>query len=300
MAILQRRLNIQHEGTGNPVRRRRHVIFLCDPTAHHSALLCFRELVAQEEPRAATGQDGSTNTRTVTFEVIELGVDDRTCTVDVAQLENELQKCANRSLKDDSVLSSSCLPADAQNPEILPIVVLNAGSNVTGVQLDVSRINILIHTYNGIACWDFAAVSSHGKIDVNPAMETDSTATECRNAASTDVAFFSPHKLLGGPGASGFLVIKKRLLQNPVPSVPGGGVVFYVSRGAHAYIHNVEEREEGGTPSILGDIRCGLVYRLHTLLPHHHISAREDKFSDYLRRQWASHPRYVFRYRATV
>ena len=31
---------------------------------------------------------------------------------------------------------------------------------------------------------------------------------------------------------------------------------------AHRYLENLEEREEGGTPNILGAIRCGLVFHL--------------------------------------
>ena len=61
-----------------------------------------------------------------------------------------------------------------------------------------------------------------------------------------DAVFFSPHKFVGGvdsPGTKkimsylspqfecceGILVIKKKLFKNPVPSVCGGGTVFFVS-----------------------------------------------------------------------
>ncbi len=78
-----------------------------------------------------------------------------------------------------------------------------------------------------------------------------------------DAAFLSPHKFLGGPGSSGVLVIKKSLLRNSVPTVAGGGTVFYVSDEGHSYIQNFEEREEAGTPNIVADIRCGMVFNLH-------------------------------------
>ena len=50
------------------------------------------------------------------------------------------------------------------------------------------------------------------------------------SAALQDAIFFSPHKLVGGPGAPGVLVVKRRLLSRAkVPTQPGGGTVFFVT-----------------------------------------------------------------------
>jgi hypothetical protein len=70
--------------------------------------------------------------------------------------------------------------------------------------------------------------------------------------------------LLGGPGCPGVLVAKKRLLPPPsvAPTASGGGTVFFVTRDSHRYLSNREEREEGGTPGVVGDIRMGLVMHL--------------------------------------
>ena len=40
--------------------------------------------------------------------------------------------------------------------------------------------------------------------------------------------------------------------------MPGGGTVAYVNPDAHRYVDDIEHREEGGTPSIIGAIRAGL------------------------------------------
>jgi hypothetical protein len=77
-----------------------------------------------------------------------------------------------------------------------------------------------------------------------------------------DAVFVSPHKLIGGPGTPGVLVVRRDLLRNEVPVVPGGGTVQYVSPDHHSYIHDAEHREEGGTPAIIESIRAGLVFRL--------------------------------------
>ena len=70
----------------------------------------------------------------------------------------------------------------------------------------------------------------------------------------------------GGPGCPGVLVTKKRLLP-PASTAPsgssiGGGTVFFVTQDSHRYLSNREEREEGGTPGIVADIRMGLVMHL--------------------------------------
>lgn len=75
--------------------------------------------------------------------------------------------------------------------------------------------------------------------------------------------FISGHKFLGGAGTPGLLVCKKRLFSNnKTPVVTGGGTVLFVSRTSHTYLENIEEREEGGTPDILGSIRLGLVFQM--------------------------------------
>lgn len=45
--------------------------------------------------------------------------------------------------------------------------------------------------------------------------------------AKTAIAM-SPHKLVGGVGAPGVLVVNKSVLINTVPNRPGGGTVFFV------------------------------------------------------------------------
>ncbi|EEY53740.1 aminotransferase, putative [Phytophthora infestans T30-4] len=81
-------------------------------------------------------------------------------------------------------------------------------------------------------------------------------------AAYKDAVFFSGHKFVGGPGSPGVLVVKKNLMSNEVPTMPGGGTVLFVTEKAHSYLANKVEREEGGTPDIVGSIRLGLAFEL--------------------------------------
>jgi selenocysteine lyase/cysteine desulfurase len=74
--------------------------------------------------------------------------------------------------------------------------------------------------------------------------------------------FLSPHKLIGGPSTVGVLVVRRALLTNRVPDVPGGGTVAYVNAVEHRYLDDPVQREEGGTPAIVDSIRTGLVFQL--------------------------------------
>ena len=44
-----------------------------------------------------------------------------------------------------------------------------------------------------------------------------------------DAVYISPHKFVGGPGSSGILVAKKKLLLSRTPHRVGGGPVFFVN-----------------------------------------------------------------------
>eukprot|EP00039_Didymoeca_costata_P005534 m.82303 g.82303 ORF g.82303 m.82303 type:complete len:1086 (+) comp12863_c0_seq3:256-3513(+) len=154
-----------------------------------------------------------------------------------------------------------------------------AASNVTGLVEKVDIVTKLVHEYNFLSCWDYAAAGPHMPLDMNPpGCEKEGTAK--------DVVFLSPHKFPGGPGAPGVLVIKKRLLTNAVPSVPGGGTVFYVTEDAHRYLENLEEREEGGTPNVIGSIRCGMVFQLWDAFGPKEIALREESITCKVLKAW--------------
>jgi hypothetical protein len=96
--------------------------------------------------------------------------------------------------------------------------------------------------------------------------------------AYKDVVFISPHKFVGGPGTPGVLVIRRELLRNRVPTVPGGGTVDYVNPTDHHYIADPAHREEGGTPAIVESIRAGLVFQLKQAVGNEVIRAHEEYF----------------------
>jgi selenocysteine lyase/cysteine desulfurase len=154
----------------------------------------------------------------------------------------------------------------------LKIGSFSAASNVTGIITNTDSVTTMLHEHGAVACWDFAAAAPYVPIDMNNPDAPESL-------ASKDVIFISPHKFPGGPGTPGVLIIKKVLMKNRVPVIPGGGTVSYVSSDEHRYIDDPEHREEGGTPDIVGAIRAGLVFQLKENVGAEDIFAHEKEMA---------------------
>jgi selenocysteine lyase/cysteine desulfurase len=161
----------------------------------------------------------------------------------------------------------------------------SAASNVTGIRSDIGAITTLLHRHGAQSFWDYAAAGPYVPIDMNPAC-----GPEARLAAK-DAVFLSPHKFVGGPGTPGVLVVKKKLLRNRVPTLPGGGTVAYVSPAEHVYLADPVLREEGGTPAIIEAIRAGLVFQVKEAVGTECILAREESFVHRAIESWSRNPR---------
>ena len=84
----------------------------------------------------------------------------------------------------------------------------------------------------------------------------------------------------------GILVAKKNIFSLKPPKLCGGGTVNFVTRTCHEYSYDVEIREEGGTPDIIGCIRAGLVFQLKDAIDLNYIRAREDELVKRLHRRF--------------
>lgn len=143
----------------------------------------------------------------------------------------------------------------------------SAASNVTGILSPQDEIHQLLKQYGALSFWDFAGAAPYLPIDMNPA-----------GMEGKDAIFISPHKLIGGPGTPGLLICKKNLFTEGLPIVIGGGTVEYVTKSQQCYIKNIEVREEGGTPSILGSIRAGMAFKLKDTVGAEKIQAIEHQY----------------------
>lgn len=184
--------------------------------------------------------------------------------IDLEKLEEKLQEYKERPLKIGS---------------------FSAASNVTGIGSKTGEIAVLLHRYGALSFWDFAAAGPYVQVEMNMKLEG-----EYGHLAYKDAIFISPHKFIGGPGTPGVLVAKKQLFTNSVPAVPGGGTVAYVNAKEHRYIDDPTHREEGGTPSIIGAIRAGLVFQLKEAVGYENIRRKEGDFIKRAIASWSSNP----------
>jgi selenocysteine lyase/cysteine desulfurase len=159
----------------------------------------------------------------------------------------------------------------------------SAASNVTGIITETSAISSLLHEHGALSFWDFAAAAPYVAVEMRAPAE--------HGLDYKDAVFISPHKFVGGPQTPGVLAVRRDILTNRVPSVPGGGTVSYVSAFDHRYVDDQERREEGGTPAIVESIRAGLVFQLKEAVGPQEIRRRESDFIGRAIASWRTDPR---------
>jgi selenocysteine lyase/cysteine desulfurase len=155
----------------------------------------------------------------------------------------------------------------------IKIAAITSCSNVTGIFTPYNEIAAIMHQNNGLCFVDFACSAPYININMNPENVGE----------KLDAIYFSPHKFLGGPGSSGVLIFDSKLYTNKVPDNPGGGTVEWTNPwGEHAYVSNIEAREDGGTPGFLQVIRTALSIQLKDNMGVENILKREHELIDKL------------------
>jgi len=182
--------------------------------------------------------------------------------IDSGLLERELVKYADRPLRIGS---------------------FSAASNVTGIVSDTHGISALLHRHGALSFWDFAAAAPYVDITMYGGHDHDPLSYK-------DAIFLSPHKMIGGPSTPGVLVVRRELLENRVPDVPGGGTVAYVNPSEHRYLDDPAQREEGGTPAIVESIRAGLVFQLKQSVGIDVIRSHEESYLQRAVTSWLQEP----------
>ncbi len=134
----------------------------------------------------------------------------------------------------------------------------SAASNVTGIMTDVKTVSWMLKSHGALAIWDYAGGGPYMNMDIGLA----------------DAIVTSPHKFIGGPGASGVMILRKAAVRQTTPSLPGGGTVSFVSPWAHDYSDDLATREEAGTPNVIGDIRAALAFMVKDAIGQPFISDR--------------------------
>lgn len=150
----------------------------------------------------------------------------------------------------------------------LKIGCFTACSNVTGIQIPYHKLARIMHEHGGICIIDFAASAPYVDINMHPNDPLE----------HLDALVFSPHKFLGGPGASGVLVFNSSLYTLESPDQPGGGTVLWTNPwGEYRFFPDIEIREDGGTPGFLQAIRAALAVELKEQMNSELMLQREQQ-----------------------
>ncbi|WP_287885379.1 aminotransferase class V-fold PLP-dependent enzyme [Paracoccus sp. (in: a-proteobacteria)] len=152
----------------------------------------------------------------------------------------------------------------------------SAASNVTGTLTDVAAVTRILKAAGAKVVWDHAGGAPYLPIDMRLGM---------------DAVVISPHKFIGGPGASGITILRRDAVVADRPTLPGGGTVRFVSPENHDYAQSLEAREEGGTPNVIGDIRAALVFLTKAAVGQDAIDARNAEWLALGMARLRHHPR---------
>ncbi|HBS48810.1 MAG TPA: aminotransferase [Rhodobacteraceae bacterium] len=158
------------------------------------------------------------------------------------------------------------------------IVAMSAASNVTGICADVAAVTALVKRHGAAMVWDYAAGAPYLPMTMTP------------GGHEIDAIVFSPHKFIGGPGASGVLVLRRDAVRAARPYRTGGGTVDFVNGATHDYLAELEAREEGGTPNIPGDIRAALALIVKEVIGQEFITARNAALTARAFDAWGREP----------
>lgn len=148
---------------------------------------------------------------------------------------------------------------------------ISACSNVTGMRTDIRGVSRLLRKAGALFFVDYAASAPYEQIDCCPD----------DNENMIDGVFVSPHKFLGGDGACGLLVLRRSVYdQRLPPTMAGGGTVKAVSKAFQAYVDDIVERENAGTPGALQIYQCALAFEVKEALGPQRIEEREALLLD--------------------
>lgn len=127
------------------------------------------------------------------------------------------------------------------------IVTITACSNVTGIRTDIKRCIEIVKTSqfncDNYLFLDCACIGPYEKLDLS----------------QVDGIFISMHKFVGGTSTPGLLIANKKLFEKKCPYNPGGGCVKRADTHNIIYEDDIEKKEMGGTPNIVGIIRIGYI-----------------------------------------
>ena len=134
-----------------------------------------------------------------------------------------------------------------EHGENINYIAVTGASNVSGTITPLAEVARLAHAVGAYLLVDAAQMIAHAPVSMDQ--------------ADIDVLVFSGHKIYA-PGSPGAVIAKKSVLNAIKPAELGGGMVDDVYLEEYMPTATLPDREEAGTPNIVGGIMLGAVLDL--------------------------------------
>ena len=154
--------------------------------------------------------------------------------------------------------------------EAINYLAVTGASNVTGSITPIHELAQLAHSVGAYLVVDASQMIAHAPVEMKDRTKSD---------GDIDVLVFSGHKIYA-PGSPGAVIAKRKLLADMAPAEVGGGMVddVYLDKFIPSAI--LPDREEAGTPNIVGAITLGAVLEVLRKIGMDNIRLKEIKLID--------------------
>ncbi len=146
-------------------------------------------------------------------------------------------------------------------------IAITGASNVTGAITPLAEVAKIVHAVGANLIVDASQMIAHAPVSMDD--------------ADIDVLVFSGHKIYA-PGSPGAVIAKKSVLNAIKPAELGGGMVDDVYIAEYMPTETLPDREEAGTPNIVGAITLGAVLDLLTKVGMDKVREKEIDLIDFV------------------
>ena len=154
--------------------------------------------------------------------------------------------------------------------ERINYIAVTGASNVSGAITPLAEVASLMHSVGAFLIVDASQMIAHAPVSMDD--------------ADIDVLVFSGHKIYA-PGSPGAVIAKNELLNAIKPAELGGGMVDDVYISEYMPTATLPDREEAGTPNIVGAITLGAVLDLLTRVGMDKVREKEIELIDFAWRE---------------
>jgi selenocysteine lyase/cysteine desulfurase len=154
--------------------------------------------------------------------------------------------------------------------ERINYIAVTGASNVSGAITPLAEVSRIVHAVDAYLIVDASQMIAHAPVSMDD--------------ADIDVLVFSGHKIYA-PGSPGAVIAKTELLNAISPAELGGGMVDDVYLAEYMPTQTLPDREEAGTPNIVGAITLGAVLDLLHRVGMDKVREKEIALIDYAWRE---------------